>query len=129
MSGIGDAPVISDEMVQRADEAFTAETLRQQRLYPQVPLDLPARMRAALEAVATARTFTGEFPPAGPQTVDDLVVELAASVTRVRIKYGAAAVALSKSTGVPVRSVLDALEAGTAEQIAETLGEQHVTYP
>jgi hypothetical protein len=70
-------------------------------------------------AAPPERTYTGEFPPSGPATVDELVVDLHNSVTRVRIKYAAVVAALSEATGVPVDALLAAVDSATAERVEE----------
>lgn len=69
-----------------------------------------------------ARRYSGEFPPGGPDTVDELVAALNDSVTRVRAKYGAAVRVIVAMTGREPEDVLAEMDAAGARLQAEREG-------
>jgi hypothetical protein len=64
------------------------------------------------------RTYTGDLPPGGPDTVDALVLALMDAVQRVRLKYGVAVDHLAAAREIDASTLMTQIDAEAAERAA-----------
>ena len=69
------------------------------------------------------RLYTGEFPPGGPQDIDELVAALSDAVRRVRVKYGSVVDRLAGALDVDAADVMVTADSAYADWALAELGD------